>query len=134
MKRCKEEPSGHLYGRQTRTYPPIKSESLTPISSMTTLNTLIEEAKEQLKMFYDDNEAGGSSRWLVSPSTVVASFVIPLIEKVAQATVEAVRVEKLDIVESVMKDPELEQYMKEATGHNSAISEQEKRAEEWLKE
>lgn len=101
---------------------------------MTTLNTLIEEAKEQLKMFYDDNEAGGSSRWLVSPSTVVASFVIPLIEKVAQATVEAVRVEKLDIVESVMKDPELEQYMKEATGHNSAISEQEKRAEEWLKE
>ena len=100
---------------------------------MTTLNTLIEEKMEELKkrFVFIDEQLGAI---LVGDAEEFLYVFREMSNHIAQATRDAVRVEKLDIVESVMKDPELEQYMKEATGHNSAISEQEKRAEEWLKE
>ena len=82
-----------------------------------------------LKGFYDDNEAGGSSRWLVSPSTVEV-WLSGQIERAEQRGERRARIDESDKCEEHLKkavNVELEHWLNQITNeHDEAIRQAER--------
>lgn len=105
---------------------------------MKTLNELIEEQVEEFfKLFCHSAHCESMQEenfGCVCGIEKKEIFIRTSLKTIAQATADALRVEKFEIVESVLIDPELEEFMKEATGHNSAVDEVEKKAKDFFTE
>ena len=77
--------------------------------------------KEVFRKFYDDNESGGSSRWLVTPDTV-ERFIDGLLYSRTSRLLSELEGRKLDELDYIKKDG---QYFGEekTQGYNQAIQE-----------